>query len=97
MKKSGDKHVIVWAGAHADGSSLWFESILKATSMFGDNSSVGFHVLRTPTFSNAHVFDSFEAAKEAYELPVMKEEHGGKMFIRYYSDKDYFKEVLARG
>lgn len=96
MNNSGDKHVIVWAGAHADGSSLWFDCILKATSN-NNPASVGFHVLRTPRFSDAHVFDSFEEAKEAYELPVMKEERGGKMFIRYYSDKDYFKEVLARG
>lgn len=90
-----DKHVIVWAGAHADGSSLWFERILRYSTT--DHSSSVQQVCRTPKFSEAYVFESFEQAREAYHLPVMQEERNGKMFIRYYSEKDYFKEILARG
>lgn len=88
MKKSGDKHVIVWAGAYSDGSSMWY--------MRTNIGNLRSRVIRTPNFSEARVFDSFEEAHKYYNTDAVKATYGGKPFIRYYSDKEYFKELLSR-
>jgi hypothetical protein len=54
-------------------------------------------VVRTEKFSAAHVFDSFEEAYKVFNCPAVKNVLGGKLMIRCYSDKDYFKEKLRRG
>ena len=99
MKNSGDKHVIVWAGVYSSSpSSLWFKAFYSSRSWLenrleDENASVD----RTSKFSEAYVFDSFEEAYKVYNCPAVKKVFGGKIFIRYYSDKEYFKEILSRG
>lgn len=53
-------------------------------------------VERTDLFSEAYVFNSFDEAWEVYDASAVKQVLGGRIFIRYYSDKDYFKELLSR-
>lgn len=56
----------------------------------------GAHVERTATFSEAYVFDSFEEAYKVFDAPAIKKIQSGRLFIRYYSEKEYFKELLSR-
>jgi len=98
MKNSGNKHVIVWVdGFEHNPVSLWFKAFYSSKSWLenrleDENASVD----RTSKFSDACVFDSFEEAWKVFDAPAVKQVFGGKMFIRYYSDKDYFKELLSR-
>lgn len=99
MKNSGDKHVIVWAGAYASSpSSRWFKKMYN-TESWRENplESERAHVERTDKFSEAYVFDSFDEAYKVFNCPSVKKVYGGRLQIRYYTDREYFKEVLSRG
>ena len=94
-----DKHVIVWvAVTETKPSSRWFKKMYNNES-WRENplENERAHVERTDKFSEAYVFDSFEEAHKVYDSPAVKKVFGGKPFIYYYSDKDYFKELLSRG
>ena len=93
-----DKHVIVWAGVVSSGpSSRWFQ-VMYSSKAWLENplEDEQAAVKRTDKFSEAYVFDSFEEAYKVFDCPAVKKVSGGKLFIRYYSDKDYFKELLSR-
>ena len=99
MKNSGDKHVIVWVGAYASSpSSRWFRRFWSNKSWMQHRlEDEGASIERTDKFSEAYVFDSFEEAYEVFNAPAVKKVYGGRLQIRYYTDKEYFKEVLSRG
>ena len=99
MKNSGDKHVIVWVGAYASSpSSRWFRRFWSNKSWMQHRlEDEDASIERTDKFSEAYVFDSFEEAYEVFNAPAVKKVYGGRLQIRYYTDKEYFKEVLSRG
>jgi hypothetical protein len=95
---SEGKHVVVWAGVTSTGpSSRWFQKMYSSRAWLEDRlQDEGAQVVRTDKFSEAYVFDSFEEAYKVFDCPAVKKVIGGRLFIRYYSDKEYFKEKLRR-
>ena len=97
---SEGKHVVVWEGAISSCPfhPLWFQKMYSSRAWLEDRlQDDGAQVVRTDKFSEAYVFDSFEEAYKVFDAPAIKKVTGGRLFIRYYSDKDYFKEKLRRG
>ena len=94
------KHVIVWVAAtESKPSSRWFKMMYNSKEWLSRRAKLrdkDSFVERTDLFSEAYVFNSFEEAHEVYSAASVQQVLGGKMFIRYYSDKDYFKEKLSR-
>ncbi len=89
-----DKHVIVWMGENAQ--TVWFERILKVT-MNTEQLFAQDYAIRTDKFSEAYVFDSFEEALKVYESASIEEATGeSKPYILYYTDQEYFKELLRQ-
>lgn len=89
-----DKHVVTWDGP----PFRWFRKLYN-TEVWRENplESDRAHVEWTDKFSEAYVFDSFEEAYKVFDCPSVKNFGTGTLQIRYYSDKDYFKELLSRG
>ena len=96
---SKGKHVVVWAGVYESSpSSCWFQKMYSSRAWLENRlEDEGAEVVRTNKFSEAYVFDSFEEAYKVFNCPAVKKKLGGRLYIRYYSDKDYFKELLSRG
>ena len=91
-----DKHVIAWLDRGPSNHPMWY-----VRTEYGDrNDTYGSaptkKVIRTLKFSDAYIFDSFEEAHEVYS-DEMVQGLGSAPYIRYYTEQEYFKEVLARG
>jgi hypothetical protein len=76
----------------------WFKRLYN-TEVWRENplESDRAHVEWTDTFSEAYVFDSFEEAYKVFNCPSVRNFGTSTLQIRYYSDKEYFKEILSRG
>ena len=95
---SEGKHVIIWvAVTESKPSSRWFKAMYSSRDWLKDRlQDESAHVERTSKFSEAYVFDSFEEAHKVFDAPAIKKVFGGRAYIQYYTDKEYFKEVLSR-
>lgn len=78
------KHVIGWERGHNEGHQLWL-------SLANGN------CIAVSAFKDATVFDSFEEAHAKY-IEIKNGKGRGvwsqSMFVRYYSDQEYFKQLL---